>query len=560
VPRPPDPAVLERPWVAAYPPGVPPTYDLPKVALPRFLDDAARDFSDRTALITPTTAIDHGTLRDRVDAVATVLADAGVAAGERVLLLLPNHATAPVVLFAVWRLGAVAVPLPPSLGIDDLAAVVGDAEPTAILAPRPTLEAMAGQHDLLPAVAVAVDGREWQTRGRLGRLRPRRPGRSRRAGGDDATIVDLAGLLEALGDHRSLPAGPVPDDPAMLAYPPRPARLGAAVLSHANLVANAFQARLWIPDVQAGRERVLIADPLHEVMATTLGLLGGLLAAATVILLDDADSSELATAIDREQPTLLFLRPERLARLVAEAPTRRDLTSVRVCITVGGPLDPEVATAVEERTSGAHVREGFGLREASPLTHAQPVYGRVDTRSMGLPVTDTVAIVVDPDDLATPVGAGQPGMLLVSGPQVADGYWRAPEATAAAFRDGWVVTGDIVTASDDGVFRHVGRADELVHRDGTLVAPRAVEEVLERHGAIDRAAVTVLDGPALVASVTCRRRHRVGIDELLAHCRSHLDPAGVPDRIEIVDDLPMTAGGDIARDEVHRALTGRSRT
>jgi acyl-coenzyme A synthetase/AMP-(fatty) acid ligase len=106
----------------------------------------------------------------------------------------------------------------------------------------------------------------------------------------------------------------------------------------------------------------------------------------------------------------------------------------------------------------------------------------------------------------------------------------------------------------------VGRADELVHRDGTLVAPRAVEEVLERHGAIDRAAVTVLDGPALVASVTCRRRHRAGIDELLAHCRSHLDPAGVPDRIEIVDDLPMTAGGDIARDEVHRALTGRSRT
>ena len=560
MPRPPDPAVLERPWVAAYPPGVPPTYDLPKVALPRFLDDAARDFSDRTALVTSTTVIDHGTLRDRVDAVASVLGNAGVGAGERVLLLLPNHATAPVVLFAVWRLGAVAVPLAPTLGVDDLLTVVADAEPSAVVGPRATLEAMAGQRDLLPEVAVAVDGREWETGGRLARLWPRRPGRSRRATADDAPILELAALLEELGDHRSVPAGPVPDDPAMLAYPPRPARLGAAVLSHANLVANAFQARLWIPDVQAGRERVLITDPLHDPLATTLGLLSGLLAAATVIVLDDADSSELATAIDREQPTLLFLRPERLARLAADAPSRRDLTSVRVCITVGGPLDPEVATAVEERTAGAHVREGFGLREASPLTHAQPVYGRVDTRSMGLPVTDTVAIVVDPDDLATPVGPGQPGMLLVAGPQVADGYWRAPEATAAAFRDGWVVTGDIVTASDDGVFRHVGRADELVHRDGTLVAPRAIEEVLERHGAVDRAAVTVLDGPALVASVTCRRRHRAGTDELLAHCRSHLDPAGVPDRIEIVDELPMTAGGDIARDEVHRALTGRSRT
>lgn len=560
MPHPPDPAVLERPWVAAYPPGVPPTYDLPKVALPRFLDDAARDFSDRTALITATTAVDHGTLRDRADAVATVLGDRGVGAGDRVLLLLPNHATAPVALFAVWRLGAVAVPLRPTLGIDALVAVVGDAEPTAVLAPRQTLEAMASQHELLPAVAVAVDGREWQTRGRLARLRPTRRSRAGLPDpSDPSAIVALGALLDDLGDHRSVPAGPVPDDAAVLAYPPRPARLGAAVLTHGNLVANAFQARLWVPDIQAGRERLLIADPLHDPLAMTLGLLSGLLAAATVIMLDDPDSGSLAAAIDREQPTLLVLRPERLARLAADGPSRRDLTSLRVCVTVGGPLDAEVAAAIEERTSGAHVREGFGLREASPLTHAQPVYGRVHAQSMGLPVTDTVAIVVDSEDLATPVAPGQPGMLLVAGPQVGDGYWRRPRETAAAFRDGWLVTGDIATVGEDGVFHHVGRADELVHRDGTMVSPRHVEEVIERHGAVDRAAVTVLDGPALVASVTCRRRHRVGVDELLAHCRSHLAPAGVPDRIELVDELPLTADGDIARDAVHRALTGRRR-
>lgn len=558
MPRLPDPAVLERPWVAAYPPGVPPTYDLPKVALGRFLDDAARDFSDRTALVTPTTEVDHGTLRDRVEAVATVLHELGVAAGERVLLLLPSHATTPVAIFAVWRLGAVAVPLPPSTTVDDIARVVEDAEPTAVLAPRAVLEAMDSQPDLLPRVAVAVDGDEWPGRGRLARIpRPRRPRRRQR--GETGPILALGPRLVELGEHRSVPAGPVPDDPAVLAYPPAPARLGAAVLSHANLVANAFQGRLWVPDVQAGRERLLVADPLHEPWALTLGLLGGLLAAATVIVLDDPDAGALAAAIDGERPTLLLARSERLARLV-DAPSRRDLSSLRVCMAVGAPLAADVAGQLEERTAGARVREGYGLREAGPLTHAQPVYGRVEAQSMGLPVTDTVALVVDADDLRTPVAPGQPGMLLVAGPQVAAGYWRRPEATAATFPDGWLVTGDIATVTTDGVFHHVGRVGELAHRDGTLVAPRHVEGVLERHAAVERAAVTVLDGPALVATVTRRRRHRVGTDDLLAHCRSHLDPPAVPDRIEIVDELPTTAGGEIARDELHRQLTGRSRT
>jgi long-chain acyl-CoA synthetase len=554
VPSLPDPAVVERPWVAAYPPGVPPTYDLPKVALGRFLDDAARDFSERDALVTEEATLDHGTLRDRADAVASVLHELGVGAGDRVLLLLPSHATTPVALFAVWRLGAVAVPLPPTTGVDELTAVIEDAAPAVAIAERETLDVLAGQPGLLPEVAVAVDGTEWRRgRRRLRRSRPRRRGRRREHG----PVVALADELERLGDHRSVPPGPVPDDPALLAYPPRPSQLGAAVLTHANLVANAFQARLWIPDVQAGKERVLVADPLHEPLALTLGLLSGLLAAATVIVLADPDGPQLAAAIDRERPTLLFIRPERLAGLV-DAPSRRDLTSLRVCLTLGGPLDADLAAALEERTVGARVREGYGLREAAALTHAQPVYGRVDSQSMGLPVTDTVGIVVDLDDLVTPLPAGRPGMLLVTGPQIATGTWGEVERARTQVHDGWLVTGDVVTVTADGVFHHVGRASELVHRDGTLVAPRHVEEVLERHGAVDRAVVTVLDGPALVASVVRRRRQRAGVDELLAHCRSHLDRPAVPDRIELVDELPTTPSGEVARDELHRQLTGRS--
>ncbi len=548
----PDPTVVERPWVAAYPPGVPPTYDLPKVVLGRFVDDAARDFGDRTALVTSTSTMDHATLRDRVDAVATVLGELGLEAGDRVLVLLPNQATTPVVLFALWRLGAVAVPLPPELGIDPLAAVAADARPAAAIGLEHTLEAMAGQRGLLPPVGVIVDGREWEPRRGTSRLRRRRPAEA------GEHLVRLGPLVGALGQRRAVPPGPVPDDPAVLSYRYDVPRPRGTVLTHANLVANAFQARLWVPDVQAGRERLLTADPLHELPALTLGLLTGLLAAATIYLLDDPDPQTLAAAIDREQPTLLFTRPDRLARLVSESSSRRDLTSLRVCVTGGAPLDPEVTAELEIRTSGARVREGYGLREAAPLTHAQPVYGRASAQTMGLPVTDTVAVVVDPDDLETQLPAGTPGMLLVAGPQVAAGYWERPEETAATFRGPWVVTGDIVSVTDDGVFHHVGRADELVHRGGTLVSPRRVEEVLERHADVHRAGVAVLDGPTLVAVVTRRRRHRVAADELLAHCRAHLDAPAVPDRIEVAAELPTTAAGEIDRSELRHQLSGRT--
>lgn len=544
--------MLARPWVAAYPPGVPPTYDLPKVVLGRFIDDAARDFGDRTALVTTTGAVDHATLRDRVDAVATVLGGLGVGSGDRVLVLLPNHEATPVVLFALWRLGAIAVPLPPRLGIDALESVAADARPAAAIGDADILHAMAGQQGLLPPIGLVVDGREWERPRGLARLRRRRPAETR------DRLATLGPLLAELSTRRSVPGAPVPDDPAVLAYRPDAQEPRGAVLTHANLVANAFQARLWVPDVQAGRERLLTADPLHELPALTLGLLTGLLAAATVCLLDDPDAGALASAIDREQPTLLCARPDRLAELVADAPSRRDLSSLRVCVTWGVPLDPDVAAKLEERTAGARVREGYGLREASPLTHAQPVYGRAAAQTMGLPVTDTVAVVVDPDDLETILAPGCPGMLLVAGPQVAAGYWERPEETAATFRGPWLVTGDVVSVTDEGVFHHIGRVDELLHRDGALVAPRRVEEVLERHADVARAGVAVLDGPTLVAAVTRRRRRRVAVDELMAHCRAHLDAPAVPDHIEVVDEVPTTPTGGVARDELRHQLSGRT--
>jgi long-chain acyl-CoA synthetase len=566
-PRPPDPAALERTWLAAYPPGVPPTYATPDVALPRFLDDAARDFPTRPAIVVDGRSTSYVDQRDRVDRVATALADVGIASADRVLVALPLGDVAPTVLFALWRLGAVAVPVDPATRPDLLAAVALDAEVAAAVVTAEALAALRTE-DAVPDVAVTARGDEFLPR----RLRDRLPRpRSRRTSGGDAPgrHHPLAEILEGVMP-RTAPDPPAPADPAVLAYRPRARELRGVILTHANLVHNAFQGRLWVPDIQAGRERVLVTDALHLTVPLTLGLLTATLAAAALVIIPDPDGTDLTKAIDREKPTLWPTGPDRLPQLLGSGDARRDLTSLRVIVTGGAPVDPPLAAEVERRTGGARVREGYGLAEAAPLTHAQPVYGRVRPGSIGLPVTDTVAVLVDPVDLVTPVAPGEVGMLLVHGPQVSPGYWRRPEATAATFREGWLVTGDLATVDGGGAFTLLGRAGEVVRRGGRLVAPRAVEAVLRRHGAVVQAVVvgprTDVRGPVdheadavavpLVGAVVVRRRSRVDTAALLDHCRAHLPPEAVPDELRIVDHLPETPAGDPERDDLRRQLLG----
>jgi long-chain acyl-CoA synthetase len=549
VPGTPDPTALERPWIAAYPPGVPPTYQLPEVAVTRLLDDAARDFPQQPALVADGRSLTQQELLERVELVTSALVDVGLRAGDRVLVALPNGAALPVLLLACWRLGAVTVPVSPSLPAARLQAVAVDAEIRGVVATSAVVHELA-RLGIEPPIALVVTGDEWPRRGR----RRRRRGTGRRQAHRDGART-LREVLDPQG-VRTSPPPPAPTDVALLSYRPRSRELRGVVLTHANLVANAFQARLWVPDVQAGRERVLVADPLHEPLPLTLGLLAATLSAATLILLDDPDPATLARTVERESPTLLPLLAPRLHHLLDEHAGKRDLGSVRVCLAGGAPLDPQVAGAVEARTGGARVREVYGLAEAGALTHAQPVYGRTVPTSMGLPVTGTAAAVVDPDDLAVVRPPDEPGMLLVAGPQVALGYWRRPEDTAAVFRDGWVVTGDLVTVDEAGVFQHVGRADEVVDRQGRLVSPRRVEAALARHPGVARAGV-VASGELLLAAVVPARRSRPDRDALLAHCRAVLDPPSVPDHITWVDALPETEAGDLARDELRRELAGR---
>ena len=561
--RPPSLPSVDRPWLRSYPPGVPASYRIPKVPIPRLLDDAVRDFPQAVAVRRGHLDLTHVALRDHVADLVTLFRELGVARGDRLLVATGTTVTTPVVLLAAWRLGAIVVALPPGSDRDRIAAravEVGEATGViGVLATRDRLQ------DLLAAgleVDWALDSTDeaWlapPTRFHLPKLRlPRR-----RAA--DGPIRELG---TAMAEVASAPVtlhgdGPVPvEAPALLVPRWRGDDRRVIVLTHANLVASTFQARLWVPDIQAGREHVVVAGDLLALGPMVLGWLAGMLAGACVELVPPTETAGLARTIARQRATLAVLAPAHVAALLSESEgSRHDLSSLRVVLASGGPLDPVSALELERRTGGARVREGFGVSEAGPITHAQPVYGRTMPGAMGLPVTDTVAIVVDPQEHGRLRAPGEPGLLLLAGPQVSPGYWRDEAATAERFVDGWLLTEDLASVDTDGVFTHHGRRHEvLTLSDGSLVAPRRVEVMLERHPAVVRAGVTCdpSDGE-VVALVRCQRRHRPSEEELLTYAREHLDPRSAPERVVLVDEIPETEAGGVERAALRDLLVER---
>ncbi len=559
--RPPAVADIDRPWLAAYPPGVPPTYRIPPVGLPRLLDDAVRDFPTSVALTDGDTSCTHVQLRDRVGEVVAVLRARDVTAGSRILVATGTTVTTAVVLLALWRLGAVAVPLPPGRDPQRTAArTVEVAAATGVQGALVTgdVHRQLREAGLEVAWVLDTDDQGW--------LAPRRARRLPRLRRRRAREGDITRLAEAVVEDGAEPvtvhaAGPVPaDTPAVLVTRWRGGARRTIVLTHRNLVASTFQARLWVPDIQAGREHVIVGGDLLGLGPMVLGWLAGLLAAATVELVAPEDTAGLARRIARQRATIAVLEPAQVTALLdGSDAARRDLSSLRVVLATGAPLDTEVVLELERRSGGARVREGFGVTEAGPITHAQPVYGRSTPGAMGLPVTDTVAVVVDPGDLGRRCAPGEPGRLLLAGPQVAAGYLDDAEADAERFIDGWLITDDLATVDEDGVFTHLGRRDEvLTGPDGAPIAPRRVEAVLERHPGVRRAGVTTdADTGALIAAVTTARRGRPEAEELLAHCRAHLEARLLPERVTLVEELPEDEAGGVARELLRTVLAER---
>jgi long-chain acyl-CoA synthetase len=332
-----------------------------------------------------------------------------------------------------------------------------------------------------------------------------------------------------------------------------------AILTHANLRANAMQGEAWVPGLRKGHEVVYAVLPMFHSYGLTLCVTFAMSMGARLVLFPKFDEKLVLGAMKHIPATFLPAVPPIYRRLATAAAAHKiSLQGIRFGISGAMALPVETVKQWERATGGLLV-EGYGMTEASPIVAANPIGLTRRPGSVGVPFPGTEIRVVDPDDPSVDLGVGAEGELLVRGPQVFQGYWNRPIDTAdALLDDGWLRTGDIVRVAADGFITIVDRLKEIIITGGFNVAPSEVEAALRSHPDVADVAVVGVPGDSgedVVAAVVTAPGVALDGESLRTYCRSHLTPYKVPKRIVQVDTLPHSLIGKVLRREVRKSLT-----
>jgi len=555
-------ADVATPWLDSYPPGVPEHVEVPRGNLARLLADAARDFPHAPALHFEGRTSSYAELAEQAWRLAGALAGLGVTKGTRVGIILPNSPQVIVSFFATLRLGAVVVLNNPIYTEHELEHQLGDASVEVLICVdllyervRPLRERLGIREvivtsmlDELPALKRVLA--PYTKRGREASATVSR----------DEPVLHWRDLLRRVDDKPPEAEVDPSSDLALLQYTGGTTGLAKGVmLSHANLLANVEQVRAWFPDADPGHEVMMAVLPFFHVYGLTVCLLLGVRLRAALVLLPRFDLSAVVSSIDHYRPTLFPGVPTMYVAINnAVAGGGHDLSSIKACLSGAAPLPREVAERFE-RFSGGRLVEGYGLSECSPVALANPIYGKRKAGTIGMPLPDTLARVVDPADPSQALPAGQAGELALRGPQVMVGYWSRPDETEQVLRDGWLLTGDMAVMDEEGYFSIVDRKKDLIIAGGYNVYPREVEEVLYGHPKIEEVCVVGVPDPyrgeTVKAFVVLRDGERATVEEIREFAKGRLAAYKVPRSVEFRDELPKTLIGKVLR----RALVEEER-
>ena len=279
-----------------------------------------------------------------------------------------------------------------------------------------------------------------------------------------------------------IPCAAQPDNLALLQYTGGTTGIPkGAMLTHRNILSNVVQIASWFPDLNCGKERFLSVLPFFHVFGMTVALNLAIYTGCAIIVMPRFDAGEVIKTIRKKRPTIFPGVPAIYIALMAHPKVDSfDLSSIRFCVTGAAPMPVEVMRRFEQKT-GSKIVEGYGLSEASPVTHANPIEGTRKPGSIGIALPDTDCRIVDPETGTREMPAGQVGELIVRGPQVMKGYWKKEKETLEALRDGWLYTGDLATMDSSGYVFIVDRKKDMVISGGYNIYPREIEEVLYEH-------------------------------------------------------------------------------
>lgn len=560
-----DSPYASRPWSTSYAEGVPLDIDAPSQTLPEMLAASVAAYGKKTALEFFGATTTYRELGDQVSRAAEGLRRLGVRAGDRVALILPNSPQHVVAFYAALRLGAIVIEHNPLYTPRELRHQFEDHGARFAIVWDKIADTVAEfPSDLALEHIVSVDITAALPLGK--RLALRLPVAKARAARAQLTAEPTSkrpaawAKLLTRGTLSRKHRGPQLDDIALLQYTSGTTGTPkGAVLTHANLRANAMQGRAWVPGLHDGEETFYGVLPLFHAYGLTLCLTFAMSIGAKLVLFPKYDLELVAAAAKKSPPTFLPAVPpiyDQLARAAARGTI--DLTSVRFAIS--GAMSLPVATVDRwEAATGGLLVEGYGMTESSPVALGNPIGPSRRPGTVGVPFPSTDIRVVDPDDPSVDRPLGEAGELLLRGPQVFQGYWNRPGDTAETLlRGGWLRTGDIATVSTDGFVTIVDRLKEIIITGGFNVSPSEVEDVLTSHPDIAGAAVVALPksqgGEDVAAAIVLRDGVELEPEAIRDFCKTRLAAYKVPRRVIVVDDLPRSLIGKVLRREVRERL------
>ena len=558
---------MEKPWLSHYEEGVPAEVEIPDYPVTQNLINSAEKYPNNTATIFGNvveplgnalmdTTMNYRSLLDLTYRFAAALQKSGVKKGDRVALYLPNCPQFVIAYYATLMVGGIVVPCNPAYVAREIKHQLNDsgAETIIVLSLMyPNVKKIRAETALKQVIVANI--KEYFP-GLLKFLftvaTEKKEGHYQDISGDANTYWFQDVLTGA-------PARPTPveigmEDTAVLMYTGGTTGISkGAQLTHRNVQANAVQTRAWFPRMVEGQETILTSLPLyHSYAMTTCMNLGALSGAALLLIPNPRVLPHILKSINKHHPTLYPGVPALYISLINHPDiSQYNVSSIKACISGAAPLPVEVQQKFQALTGGRLV-EGYGLSEATPVTHANPIYGENRIGTIGLPFPSTDAKIMDIETEKQDLPPGEVGALVLRGPQVMKGYWQMPTETANVLREGWLHTGDIARMDEDGYFQIVDRKKDMILGAGGLnIYPREVEEVLYQHPKVKECAVAGVPvagkGERVKAFIVLKEGETSTEEEMIEFCRENMARYKVPKFVEFRDELPTTMVGKVLR-------------
>ncbi len=524
-------------WFSSWPPRVPKHIEYPKVPLQEILKKTAETYPEKIAILYGERGISYAQLETFSNQFANAIVKLGVNKGDRMAVFLPNIPQFIIAYFGALKAGAVVTAISPLHREREVEYQLADSGAQTIVALDSLYPILERVREKTQIKHVIVTGLGKNT------LSP---------------IVTKALFFDQLIEKSPTEAPKLEinpqDDLAALQYTGGTTGTAkGAMLTHLNLLSNALAFAKWIQGTET-KETFLIALPLFHIYGMTTSMTVPISLAAKMVLLPRFEPAKVLQTIEKHRVSVFCGVPTMYQALLASPELGKyDLTSIRVCISGASSLPHQVQKQFMKITGGL-LAEGYGLTEASPVTHCSPVGSsmqKVKVGSIGLPLPDTEAKIFDVETGKKIVGQGESGELAVKGPQIMKGYWNKPQETAMVLRDSWLFTGDVAFMDAEGFFYITDRKKDLIKTKDYSVYPRELEDVLYEHPSVKLCAVVgkpdALAVEVPMAFIVLKEGMAASADEIMSFVNSKVAPYKAIREVEFRRELPLSSAGKVLK-------------